>query len=305
MGTTRATLAAASFAAVLAAAAVPALADDPKPASPPADAKKDDRPVSSDEAAKLALDRFEADFKSNDEGKKMNAIQSLGRTKNDLVTKRLGALLSHQSAEVRSAAAMILDDQYQNKPLAGEFLRKALAKEEEPEVLITIALTLGRIAYVEAIPDMGEQLVKNANVYVKIEVLKAFAKMKDRRALLPILDLWLINPQGYDWDGGEVKVDTGASGDADQKEAERQYKAKYGNQQRKGAPPTMFKTYIQNIAEAVEKITGEKLAGPTELMKWLVAHEAELGFKLPAKVKTTLKEFEERAAKRKKNDEKK
>jgi len=235
----------------------------------------------------------------------MNAIQSLGRTKHDSVTKKLGTLLSHQDPMVRSAAAMILDDQYQNVPMSGEYLRKHLAREEEVEVLITVCLTLGRINYAEAIPEMGEVLIKNGNVFVKMEALKAFGKMKDKRALVPILDLWLINPQGFSWEGGEVTYDSGAAGDAGQKEAERQYKAKYGNQQRRGAPPAMMKTYIQAIAEAVEKITGQKIEDCAGLMRWMVEHEAELGYPLPGKVKSTLKEFEDRAAKKKKDAEKK
>jgi len=270
----------------------------PKPAPAPAQPPKDPRPAAGDEAARLAIDRFDRDFASRDEMKRMGAISSLGTTANDLVTKKLGTLLNHPNLEVRQAAASTLEDQYQNKPLAGELLRKALVKESEAEVMINIALALGRVPHPDAIPDMGEVMKKEGNVFVKIEILKSFGKMKDTRALLPILDLWLVNPHGYSWEGGEVKYDSGAEGDADQKEAERQYKEKYGSQQRKGAPPTMLKTFIQAIAEAVEKICGEKLATPTALMEWMCKHEAELPYKLTAKIKQTLKDFQERAAKR-------
>ncbi len=286
-----------------------ARSDEGAPAAPAGGAKppdkgaeekrKDDRPVSSDEAAKAAIDRFERDFASRDEGRRMNAIVFLAQTKNDLVTKKLGALLSNPNLEVRQAAALTLDGQYQNPDLAGELLRKALLAEEESEVGKNIALALGRIGYVKAIPDMGEVMKKAGDVFLKIEILKSFGKMKDRSALLPILDLWLLEPHGYSWEGGEESVDTGTPGDADQKAAEAKYKAKHKND-RRGAPPPMLKTYVQTIAETVFKITGEKLSGPTELMRWMVQHESELPFKLPAKVKTTLKEWEDRAAKRKK-----
>ncbi len=286
----------------------PALAGDDGKAPPPAEpkdgapkdgAKKDPRPVSSDEAAKQAIERFDRDFKSSDMGKKMNALHSLSGTKNDLVAKKLGTLLSHPEAEIRMAAAMTLDSQYQNHAIGGELLRKFIAsgKEDDDEVLINACLTLGRIDYREAIPEMGELAQKNGNIFVKIEALKSFEKMKDVKALLPILDLWLVNPQGYSWEGGEVKYDSGAAGDADQKEAERQYKAKYGNQRRRGAPPTMLKTYIQAIVEAVAAITGEKLSSPTELMKWMVDHEKELPYKLPGKVKQAYEESEAKRAK--------
>ena len=288
----------------------PAGTDGAKPA--PADAKdapkKDDRPVSGDDAAKAAIERFERDFKAVDQGKRMNAVNALSMTKNDLVTKKLGVLLSHPDPEVRMAAAACLDGQYQNPTLAGEILRKDLGskREDNGDVLIGILLTIGRINYPDAIPEMGELTKNCGDVWVKIEALKSFGKMKDRRALIPILELWLVNPQGFSWGGGgEVKVDTGASGDADQKAAEAQYRAQNPNSGHRGAPPVMLKTYIQNIAEAVEKITGEKLGTPTALMQWLVKHESELSFKLPAMVKTTLKEFEDRASKKEKAGNKK
>ena len=285
-----------------------ARADDPKaPEAKPAPAAEKRPPAASDEAAKQAIARFDSDFRAQDIGKRMNAIHALARTKNDLVTERLGKLLSHTDHEIRMGAAMALDSMAHNPEKAGEILRAFISsgKEKEDEVMINAMLSLGRLMHVKAIDDMGEVILKHGNVFVKIEGLKAYAKMKDKAALLPILDLWLVNPQGYSWEGGEVTVDTGAPGTEDQEAAEAAYKQKYGNQQRRGAPPTMLKTYIQQIVESVFQITGEKMKVPTDLMNWLVKHEAELPFKLPGKVKTTLKEWEERAAKKKKKDEEK
>jgi hypothetical protein len=289
--------------AILLASQAPAVrADGP---AAPAEPRKDGRPVSSDEAGLAAIERFERAFKGRDIGVKMGAVHSLSQTKNDLVTKRLEKLLRHQEEEVRMGVALVLADMYQNEKMAGEVLRKFItSSEENEEVMISCLLSLGRLLHVDAIPEMGEVCKKHGNVFVKIEALKAFGKMKDKRALVPILDLWLMNPQGFSWEGGEVTVDTGAPGDTDQKAAEAAYKAKYGGQQRRGAPPTMLKTYIQTIVESVHLITGEKLKDPSELMRWMVQHEKELGYPLPAKVKTDLKDWEERAAKKKKAKEK-
>ena len=290
---------AAAFGIAALLAGPPARAQDAK--APPAEPKK--TPAASDEAATQAITRFDSDFRVQDTGKRMNAIHSLARTKNDLVTERLGKLLSHPDHEIRMGAAMALDSMSHNPDKAGEILRAFITsgKEKEDEVMINCMLSLGRLLHVKAIDDMGEVILKHGNVFVKIEGLKAYAKMKDKAALLPILDLWLVNPQGYSWEGGEVTVDTGAPGTADQEAAEAAYNAKYGNQQRRGSPPTMLKTYIQQIVETVFQITGTKMNVPTDLMKWLVEHEAELPFKLPGKVKTTLKEWEDRAAKKKKD----
>jgi hypothetical protein len=294
--------------AAAAALAAPAWSQDGKdaPKSPAPAPKKDPRPVSGDDAAKAAIERFEREFAKKDLDSRMAAIQILAATRNDLVTKKLGSLLGHDVVDVRMAAAAVLDQQYNNTALAGEFLRKAFGKEDEPEVLIAIAQTLGRILYATAIPDMGEVALKNGDPYVKIEILKAFGKMKDTRALLPILDLWLVNPHGVKTgEAGEEKYDSGAPGDHDQKEAERRYKEKHKTDGRRGAPPVMLKTYIQALADSVEKITGEKIGTPTELMVWMCKHEAELPYKLPGKVKQTLKEYQERAEKREKDKNKK
>ena len=291
------------LAAVLAALGAPGAAaqDAAKTQAPPEEKKKDDRPVSSDDAARAAIDRFEREFGSKDEGRRMNAIVLLGQSKNDLVTKKLGSLLGNPVSDVRQAAALTLDGQYQNTDLSGEFLRKALLSEEDVEVSMNIALALGRILYAKAVPDMGEVMKKADDAFLKMEILKAFGKMKDKRALVPILEVWLVNPHGYSWQGGEEHVDTGASGDTDQKAAEAKYKEKHKNDHRRAAPPVMLKTYIQAIAECVFQITGEKIQNPMELMQWMVKHEAELGYKLPAMVRTTLKEFEDRTAKKEKD----
>jgi len=295
--------------AALLAGAAAARADEPRPGEPKKEEpKKDDRPpAASDEAAKQAIARFDMDFRTSDMGKRMNALASLVRTRNDLVTDRLGKLLAHPEPEIRMAVVMVMADMKHNPEKAGEILRLMMAsgKEKEDEVMLNVMLSLGNLVHVKAIDDMGEVILKHGNVFVKIEGLKAYAKMKDRAALLPILDLWLVNPQGYSWEGGEVTVDTGAPGTEDQEAAEAAYKQKYGNQQRHGAPPTMLKTYIQQIVKTVHELTGVKMENPSDLMRWMVEHEAELPFKLPGKVKTTLKEWEERAAKRKKDKEKK
>ncbi len=271
---------------------------DPK-AGPPPD-KKDDRGAASDEVAKAAIERFERDFAGKDEGRRVAAISNLGATRNDLVTKKLGTLLGHQDVQVRVAAAQELDGQAQNRALSGELLRKAAAREEDAEVLIAITATLAKIQYAKAIPDMGDLALRSREFAVKLEVLKALARMKDGRALLPILDLWLVHPQAVPADaGGEVRCDPGAPGDGDGKKAEEAFRLLYGDQRRKGTPAPTLKNYLQAVADAAEKVAGERLSSPTELMQWLVRHEADLGFKLPARVAQTLKEYQDRAAKAK------
>ena len=73
-------------------------------------------------SATQAITRFDSDFRVQDTGKRMNAIHSLARTKNDLVTERLGKLLSHPDHEIRMGAAMALDSMSHNPDKAGEIL---------------------------------------------------------------------------------------------------------------------------------------------------------------------------------------
>jgi HEAT repeat protein len=296
---------AALLAAAVLSGGASARAEDVKPKEPAAPAKPaDPRPVSSDEAGKAAVARFDRDFASTDQGRRMNAIQSLSQTKNNIVTKKLASLLGNADSEARMAAAACLDGMYQDPALAGECLRLAMDKEKDPDVLGAIITSIGRLAHAPALDDLGDILLKNGIVWVKMDVLRAMRKINDKRALLFILELWLKEPHGYSWEGGEVTVDTGAPGDTDQKAAEAAYKAKYGNQGRKGAPPTLIKTYAQEIAETVKALTGDPLGTPTELMKWLCGHEKELSFPLPGFVKTKMKEWDERAAKKKNKKEK-
>ncbi len=259
--------------------------------------KKDDRSSATDEAAKVAIERFEREFKDKDGALRASAIDGLGATRNDLVTKKLGTLLEHREVPVRLMAAEALEGQSQNRLLSGELLRKAVVKEEDSEVVVAIAATLGRIQYVRAIPSLGEAAFRSRDVRAKLEILKVLARMKDLHALLPILDLWLVHPMIVAADpAADLRLDAGAAGEADPAKAEDAFRVAYGEPRRKG-PPLALKGYVIALADAAEKLAGEKVAGPGDLMLWLVRHEAELGFRLPAKVKAVLREYQERAAK--------
>ncbi len=307
----RLALSAAAAAGLLLAAAGAAPAQDAKGATVPVPLRDPKLPpAASDEAARMALTRFDQDFRATDTGRKINAIAALARTKNDLVARRLaGVLATHPDPEVRGAAAMVLPDMNHDPRLAGDLLGQVLAsgKENESSVLMRLADGMAKLAYGDGIPALGELCLKTSDWQLRIAILKAFGRMKDRRALLPILDLWLMEPHGYSWEGGEVHVDTGASGDTDQKEAERQYKQKYGNQHKQGAPPMMVKAYLQALVEAAYSITGVKFEKCIDLCRWMVDHEKELGYPLPGKTRSAIKQRdeEEKAAQEKKAKEKK
>jgi hypothetical protein len=119
-----------------------------------------------------------------------------------------------------------------------------------------------------------------------LRCVRALGLIKDMHALPALLEILERFPVGYKWPAGdEVKVDSGAAGDTDQKEAEKQYNDKNKNQRRKGKPPVMFKAYVQELKKTVQAITGDStIDGGQALRAWMVAHTDELkklGIEIP------------------------
>lgn len=161
---------------------------------------------------------------------------------------------------------------------AGKQLVKALDAGLSNDVTDTCIDAIGRILYKDAVPKLGEIVLGGGDPYVLLTTVRVMGKLNDRRALPFLLILWERHPVGYSWETGEVKVDTGAAGTADQEAAEAAWNAKYGNKiGGKKKPPVMFKVYIQEVVRTVKKLTGdEKLEKPADLRLWMEQHADEL-----------------------------
>jgi hypothetical protein len=79
------------------------------------------------------------------------------------------------------------------------------------------------------------------------------------------------------WSTGEVKVDKTRAGDADQREAEAKWKAKYGHIKPKKPPAPLIREYMQELQKTVKKLTGQEFRDATSFRKWLEANAEKLG----------------------------
>ncbi len=251
-----------------------AAGDDPPPAPGP-------DPAAVERQAKVSVEYFKKEFKG-DTGRKINAMLELSRVKHDLVVHELGKRgLRDPDAEVRDAAAQLLAEMPFNSELAGTYLRDNLAANEEfPEVQVSIIRGLGKLKFkdcIEPLKDAAKRLNEEKYRWVTVEVVRTMGILADPACLTFLL--WLAEYGGValKWATGEVTVDTGASGDVDQKAAEAAWQAKYGHVKPKRPPAPIIKAYMQELELAVEKITGQKFASSKEFREWLEAHAKELG----------------------------
>lgn len=256
----------AALAATLATASLVHAADD--------DAQK--------ERAKDQITYFNRDSKkAKDDYKYAELMYELAATRHPLVVKRIGKVMLKESSLDRQMIAASILSEFSSpedvRTAAGEVLTEALtAKKMENDVIDSAVISIGKLKWTDAVPDLCSILIKGGDPWLLVTTVRIIGDLEDKRALPTLLELWERSPVGYSWETGEVKVDTGAAGTADQEAAEAAWKKKYGHVKAKGKPPVMLKVYIEEIAKSVAKITGEKMKKPTELRKWMELHAEEL-----------------------------
>jgi hypothetical protein len=214
--------------------------------------------------AKTSLKIFAKEFKSKTLGKRIQAVFDLAKIHHDLVIDELGKkALFDKNEEVRDATAQLFGDEFSfNKEKAGAWLKKALPKNEDyPEVQLSIIRSIGKIGYLDALQelkDAAEHLNEEKYRWVTVEVVRTFGVIEDKRCL-PFL-LWMSEYGGraLKWSTGEVKVDKTRAGDADQREAEAKWKAKYGHVKPKKPPAPLIRTYMQELRKVVQVAGGAR-----------------------------------------------
>ena len=216
-------------------------------------------------------------------------MAELCNTQHPLVAKHLGKILTKsKDLDKQMIAADFLGKFTKPEHLrdvAGAELLEALdAKGMENAVIEKIVISIGAIDYKPAVPTLCQILRKGGNPWLLVHTVRVVGDLKDYRALPILLELWERSPVGYSWETGEVTVDTGTSGTADQEAAEAAWHAKYGHVKAKGKPPVMLKAYIQEIVKSVKKITEVEMKKSSELRAWMEEHAemlAELGVEIP------------------------
>jgi hypothetical protein len=273
--------------AALVLALVPVLsvgADEGNPAPPaagkPAETPKPPPKVATNEEAKAAIARFKDEFKAKEVDEKLDAIDALAKTNHPDVVEELGRLLSHRNAEVRSVAAQDLALQRALPTLAGRRLATVLDQAKTLDwTLVTDAIdAVEALGWRGSLPHLL-RLFKHENPAIIRWALSAIGEMKDVRALEAVLDLMkeLRIDEGAKWEGGEVQVDTGAAGTADQEAAEAAYQARYGGSARKGrASAKKSRSLGQILFLVVKDLTGESFASAKDARAWMETHRADL-----------------------------
>jgi len=254
---------------------------EPAPVDP-AVAKEAKRQKALEKQAKVSIEIFKKEYKSKRQGRRIQAVFDLARIRHDKVIDELSKKpLYDRDREVRDATAQLFADFTFNVPKAGAVLKTALARNEDfPEVQRSIIRSIGKLKYLDGLDELkgaAGRLNEQKYKWVTVEVVRTFGVLEDPRCL-PFL-LWMSEYGGHalKWSTGEVKVDKTRSGDADQKEAEAKWKAKYGHVKPKRPPAPLIREYMQELRKTVKKLTGQEFRDATAFRKWLEANAEKLG----------------------------
>jgi hypothetical protein len=265
------------FAAVLLAAMPVAWAEDPKPA-PPGAAPVAEPPakLATDEEAKAALERFKASYKGKNKG---GALLALGKVNHPDVIAELGKHLTHRDPDLRTAAVHAFADLTALPGIAGPRLLAAIPPNDGDAVwLMTAVDSFDATGYRGGVQALLK-LLKHKNHAVVKHALLSITDAKDVRALDALLDLMkeLKIDAGYSWEGGEVVVDTGAPGTADQEAAEAAYHAQYGGNERRGRAAGRRQRDIGEVLlNAMKALTGQQFSKTAQAREWAEKNKASI-----------------------------
>lgn len=229
--------------------------------------------------AKAAIKAFDRAFKATKEiEEQQNAVYDLHDVPHDLVIRRLEKLLRHKDPRVRNVAALALGGQAHNAPLAGSILMRTYLRDfKNTEVLSSVLEAMAELRYLGYWPK-AEPALKDERNAVIIRVLELLGTNEDWRAIPRLLELYrIVMPKKVSWSTGEVTVDTGAAGDADQKAAEAAWNAKYGRGGSKAAAKAKAKArgfdlrnFSTQIRKCVKKITDQDFDTAWDFEDWYV-----------------------------------
>jgi len=229
------------------------------------------------EKAQEAIKEFEQAFKATREiEEQQNAVYDLHDVPHDLVIKRLEKLLKHKDPRVRNVAALALGGQTHNAPLAGSILMRTYVREFKNTVVLTSVIeAMAELRYLGYWPK-AEPALKDERNSVIIRVLDLLGTNEDWRSLPRLLEIFRVAmPKKVSWSTGEVTVDTGSAGDADQKAAEAKFNAKYGRGGSKMAAKAKAKArgfdlrnFSTQIRKCVKKITDQDFDTAWDFEDW-------------------------------------
>lgn len=236
-------------------------------------------------SAKAAVEYFEKYAgKAKDMGTYADLVAGLSEAKHPISVERVARILHKDNdPEHKMIAAATLGGfkaPKEAQDAAGKALLWWLEKgDNEPELRDSVIHSIGQILYRDAVPKLNEVMLGGGDPFVLLTTVRVVGLLDDHRSLPALLELWERTPVGYKWDtGGEVKVDTGAEGTADQEAAEAAWHAANDSKMKgRKKPPVMFRVYVQELIKTVRKITkDETIEMPDQFRAWMEAHREEL-----------------------------
>ncbi len=133
----------------------------------------------------------------------------------------------------------------------------------EARVLVACWGSVGALGWKDAWKEW-KGYIDHEHDDVASAAITAFGRLQEYRALPSLLEWFNIYPDGVTWEGGSVRVDTGAAGDKDEKAAQAAWKAKYGGRAKKARPAV-----VDALLRAVRDITGQEFTKPAQLKQWM------------------------------------
>jgi hypothetical protein len=241
--------------------------------------------VASLEDAKQALAAFEVAFKaSGSKGDEKTAVQEkamreLAKVQHPLVADRLAKITKNQDKDLRTLAVMYLGEQVAMPGYAGKAVLDALKRNLGDYVYLMVSgdsiESLGYRGQLVVLRDM----LAHKDEAVRKNALQVIGGMKEVRMIDDVLKLMidLKIDKGAKWEGGEVSVDTGAPGDADQRAAEAAYAERYGKNEQKGkSAGRKMRDMKPLLLDTMKKLTGQEFLHTQQAEDWIAAHKAEI-----------------------------
>ncbi len=271
----------------------PAWAEDDAPAKK----AKPIPPLATAEEVAEALAAFKVAFKAK--GMKGDeklaeqdwAIRGLAAVQHPKVTDQLVKLTKHRSEEIRTSAVIKLGDQRRIPGYAGAAVVEAMKRNSKDATFQMAGLAaIANLRYLGAKTTITT-LMGHHDYAVKKNALTTIAKLADHRFIEEIVKLMkaLKLEKGASWDGVNVTYDTGASGDSDQKMAEKLGKAAEAKNAKKGKGAARSQRDIGPVVlELMFDLTGEQFTGGIAARKWVSENRKH--------VDTLVKAVEETAA---------
>jgi hypothetical protein len=129
---------------------------------------------------------------------------------------------------------------------------------------------------------------KDERNVVVIRMLDLLGTTKDWRAFPDLVELYReVMPKRVSWSTGTVTVDTGAADDSDQRAAEAQFAAKYGqggskekNKAKSKANSFDLRNFTPQIKKCVTAITGKTFENAFDLEEWWCENYIEVAKKI-------------------------